>query len=100
MNFITVIRFVALLSTGHLAGIFLGWRMGPSFAAPTIPISSFVQFQQVVHTHYVRFMPILQIAAVLSSLTWLFLLRFSARSGNCGSDLCVCANSRDQCAHQ
>jgi uncharacterized membrane protein len=80
MSFITIIRFIALLSTGLLAGIFLGWRMGASFAAPTIPVSAFVQFQQVVHMHYVRFMPILQIAAVLSTLTWLFLLRSSARS--------------------
>ncbi len=80
MKFIIVIRFVALLSTGLLAGIFLGWRMGASFALPTLPASSFVQFQQVVHGYYVRFMPILQIAATLSSLTWLFLLRSSARS--------------------
>ena len=80
MTFITVTRFVALLSTGLLAGIFLGYRMGASFALPTLPVSSFVQFQQVVHVYYVRFMPILQIAAVLSSLTWLFLLRSSARS--------------------
>ena len=80
MNLIPVIRLIALLSTGLLAGVFLGWRMGPSFALPILPASSFVQFQQVVHVHYVRFMPILQIVAVLSSLTWLYLLRSSARS--------------------
>jgi uncharacterized membrane protein len=80
MNLNFVIRFIALLSTGLLAGIFLGWRMGPSFALPTLPASSFVQFQQVVHGYYVRFMPILQIVAVLSSLTWLFSLRSSVGS--------------------
>jgi uncharacterized membrane protein len=80
MKLASVIRFIALLSTGLLAGIFLGWRMGPSVALPTLPATSFVQFQQVVHGYYVRFMPILQIAAVLSSLTWLFFLRSSAGS--------------------
>ena len=80
MNLMAVVRFIALLSTGLLAGIFLGWRMGASVAAPTIPVSSFVQFQQVVHSYYVRFMPVLQIAAVLSSLIWLLLLRSSAGS--------------------
>lgn len=80
MKLIIVIRFVALLSTGLLAGVFLGYRMGASFALPTLPASSFVQFQQVVHGYYVRLMPILQIAAVLSSLTWLYLLRSSART--------------------
>jgi uncharacterized membrane protein len=80
MNLISIVRFIALLSTGLLAGIFLGGRMGASFAAPVLPFSSFIQFQQIVHVHYVRFMPILQIAAVLSSLTWLFLLRSSPRS--------------------
>jgi uncharacterized membrane protein len=80
MNLIIVIRFVALLSTGLLAGVFLGYRMGASFALPTLPAPSFVKFQQVVHRYYVRLMPILQIAAVLSSLAWLYLLRSSARS--------------------
>ena len=80
MTFITVIRFVALLSTGLLAGIFLGYRMGASIALPTLPASSFVKFQQVVHVYYVRMMPVLQALAVLSVLTWLFSLRSSARS--------------------
>ena len=73
MNFITVIHFVALLSTGLLAGTFLGDRLGASFARPSLPASSFVQFQQIQHVYFVRVMPILQIAAVLSSLTWSFL---------------------------
>ena len=45
--------------------------------ALALPTSSFVQLQQIQHVHFVRFMPVLQIAAVLSALVWLFLLRAS-----------------------
>ncbi|SYZ72277.1 membrane hypothetical protein [Candidatus Zixiibacteriota bacterium] len=77
MTLLNATSFIALLSTGLLAGIFFGNRMGTSFALPTIPVSSFVQFQQTIHKKYVRFMPPLQIIAILSSLIWLYLLRFS-----------------------
>jgi uncharacterized membrane protein len=75
MSLISVIRLVALISSGLLAGIFLGDRVGLGFARPALPPSSFVQLQQIQHVHFVRFMPVLQIAAVLSALIWLFLLR-------------------------
>ena len=80
MSLRSIIRFVALVSTGLLAGIFLGDRMGLGFARPALPASSFVQLQQIQHVHFVRMMPVLQIAALLSTLTWLFLLRSSVRS--------------------
>ncbi len=80
MSLISVIRFVALLSTGLLAGIFLGDRVGVGFARAALPPSSFVQLQQIQHVHFVRFMPVLQIAALLSTLIWLFLLRGSVRT--------------------
>jgi uncharacterized membrane protein len=80
MSLISVVRFVALLSTGLLAGIFLGDRVGLGFARPALPTSAFVQLQQIQHLHFVRFMPVLQIAAVLSTLIWLFLLRSDVRS--------------------
>jgi uncharacterized membrane protein len=80
MSLFSIIRFVALVSTGLLAGIFLGDRMGLGFARPALPASSFVQLQQIQHVHFVRMMPVLQIAALLSTLTWLFLLRSSVRS--------------------
>ena len=80
MSVISIVRFVALLSTGLLAGIFLGDRVGLGFARPALPTSSFVQLQQIQHVHFVRFMPVLQIAAVLSTLIWLFLLRSNVRT--------------------
>ena len=80
MNLLPIIRFIALVTTGLLAGIFLGDRMGLGFARPALPVSSFVQLQQIQHVHFVRMMPVLQIAALLSTLTWLFLLRSEVRS--------------------
>jgi len=79
MTLIITTSVVALLSTGLLSGILLGNRMGASIALPNLPDSSFVRFQQVVHLHYVRIMPVLQIAAILSSLALVFLLRNSVR---------------------
>jgi uncharacterized membrane protein len=80
MNLLPIVRFVALVATGLLAGIFLGDRMGLGFARLALPASSFVQLQQIQHVHFVRMMPVLQIAALLSTLTWLFLLRSDVRS--------------------
>jgi hypothetical protein len=40
------LRFVTLLSTGLLAGILFGDRMGASLARPELSPSSFVTFQQ------------------------------------------------------
>ena len=90
MRLITLTRFVAMVSAGLLAGIFLGHRMGATFALPTLPASSFVQFQQVVHVHYVQFMPVLQIAATFGSLIWLFLIRGRPRTAEFAL-LTVCA---------
>jgi uncharacterized membrane protein len=80
MSLLSIIRFIALVSTGLLAGIFLGDRMGLGFARPALPTSSFVQLQQIQHVYFVRMMPVLQMAALLSTLTWLLLLRSSVRS--------------------
>jgi uncharacterized membrane protein len=75
MSVLDVVRFVALFSTGLLAGIFLGDRMGASFARPALSPSSFVQFQQILHTHVVKVMPILMGIAILDSVAWLVLIR-------------------------
>ena len=80
MRFLAVVRFVAVLSAGLVAGIFLGDRMGASFARPTLSPSSFVTFQQIQHAHFVKMMPILIGIAVLSSAAWLVLIR--ARMGS------------------
>jgi uncharacterized membrane protein len=72
---LTIVRVVAILSTGLLAGIFVGYRAGPQPALHKLSLSSFIQFQQGVHVRYVRFMPVLNAAAVLSVIAWLVLIR-------------------------
>lgn len=75
MRALVAVRFVAVFSTGLLAGIFFGDRMGASFARPALSPSSFVTFQQVQHVHFVRMMPFLVGIAILASIVWLVLIR-------------------------
>jgi uncharacterized membrane protein len=75
MDLLAVVRVVAVVCAGLKAGIFLGHRAGPQYALQKLSPSGFVQFQQVVHTHFVRFMPPLTMAALLAALTWLVSLR-------------------------
>ena len=75
MRVLGVARFGAVLFTGLVAGIFLGDRMGASFARPALSPSSFVTFQQIQHAHFVKMMPILIGIAILSSAAWLVLIR-------------------------
>ena len=66
MSALAVVRFAAVLTTGLLAGIFVGDRMGASFARPALPLSSFVRLQQIQHVHFAKMMPILLGIAILS----------------------------------
>ena len=77
-------RVVALTCTGLLAGIFLGHRAGPQHALHALSGSSFVQFQQLVHVQYVRFMPPLTSAALLAAVVWLVSARSTWRSPEFG----------------
>ena len=63
-----------------LAGIYFGYGAGPQYALQALSASSFVQFQQVVHVHYVTFMPILVLAALLAAVVWLVMIRSQWRS--------------------
>lgn len=80
MRALPAIRFVAVFSTGLLAGILFGDRMGASFARPALSPSGFVTFQQTQHMHFVRMMPVLMGIAVLSSMAWLVLIRSRLRT--------------------
>jgi uncharacterized membrane protein len=75
MDAATLVRVVALTCAGMLAGIFFGYRMGAYYALQKISSSSFVQFQQEVHVHYVKLMPPLNLCALLAALAWLFMER-------------------------
>ena len=75
MSVLLVVRIVAIVCAGLLAGIYVGHRAGAQLALPKLSQSSFVQFQQVVHVHYVRFMPVLNLTALLTALAWLAMIR-------------------------
>ena len=76
----TVVRVVAIACAGVLAGIYFGYGAGPQYALQALRASSFVQFQQVVHVHYVTFMPILVVVALLAAVVWLVMIRSQRRS--------------------
>lgn len=80
MDLLMILRVMAVVSAGLLAGIFLGHRAGVQFALPELSASSFVQLQQIIHVHYVRFMPPLVLTALLSSILWLVMIRSQWRS--------------------
>jgi UDP-N-acetylmuramyl pentapeptide phosphotransferase/UDP-N-acetylglucosamine-1-phosphate transferase len=80
VRFLAVVRFPAVLSAGLVAGVFLGDRMGASFARRALSSSSFVTFQQIQHAHFVKMMPTLIGIAILASVAWLVLIR--ARMGS------------------
>jgi uncharacterized membrane protein len=80
MGLVTILRVVAVVSVGLLAGIFLGYRVGVQYALPELSASSFVQLQQIIHVHYARFMPPLVLTALLSSVLWLVMIRSQWRT--------------------
>jgi uncharacterized membrane protein len=72
---LTIVRLIALVFTGLLAGIFLGDRAGAKNGRVALSPSSFVEYQQAVHRVFARMMPPLSIGAVLAGLAWLYLGR-------------------------
>jgi len=72
---LNITRFINLLSTGLFTGILFGDRMGVSPVRPTLSASCFTQFQQGLHSHFVRLMPILISISILSGITAMILLR-------------------------
>jgi uncharacterized membrane protein len=70
-----IVQLVSVFTTGLLAGIFFGDRMGNSYARPKLPPSAFVTFQQVQNVRFARMMPLPILAALVSDAMWLVLLR-------------------------
>jgi len=69
------VQLVSVFTTGLLAGIFFGDRMGNSYARPKLSASAFVTFQQVQNVRFARMMPLPILAALVSDVLWLVLLR-------------------------
>lgn len=70
-----IVRLIALVSTGLVAGIFLGDRAGSKNGRMLLGPSSFVEFQQAVHRVFIRMMPPLTISAAVAGVGWLALDR-------------------------
>ena len=80
MNLLVIVRVVAVVCAGLLAGIYFGYRAGDYYALQKLSASNFVQFQQVIHMHFARFMPPLVLTALLAALAWLVMLRSQWKS--------------------
>ena len=51
MDVLTIVRVIAVVCAGLLAGIFFGYRTGAYYSLQKLSPSSFVQFQQGLHLH-------------------------------------------------
>jgi uncharacterized membrane protein len=74
MGLLTILRVVAVVSAGLLAGIFLGHRAGLHYALSELNPSSFVRLGQTMYAHNARFMPSLVFTAPASSVLWLVMV--------------------------
>ena len=71
-----VIRVVAALSSGLMAGLLFGDWLGPSFARSAMGTTSFIEFQQIVHINYLLVLPALSTIAAGAPVLWLVALRW------------------------
>ena len=75
MGLLPILRVVAVVSAGLLAGIFLGHRLGLHYVLPQLSPSSFVQLAQTMYAHNAKVMPSLVSAALASNVLWLMMAR-------------------------
>ena len=75
---ITASRVVAILLAGLMTGLLFGDWLGPSFARAEMPLSGFVQFQQIIHYKYLKVLPAVSLLAILAPVVWMVLARRDA----------------------
>ena len=71
----TIVPIIAILCSGLMSGLLFGDWLGPSYARAEMSVSSFVQFQQIVHLQYLRVLPALSSIALAAPSLWLILSR-------------------------
>lgn len=81
MNILSATRVVAILCSGLMAGLLFGDWLGPAFARSAMSVSSFIEFQQIVHINYLLTLPALSTIALATPILWLVLLRTRRDSG-------------------
>ena len=62
---ISMVRIAAVLCAGIMTGLLFGDWLGPSFARARMPLSGFVQFQQIIHYNYLKVLPAFSLAALI-----------------------------------
>src|SRR5215218_8145962 len=72
---ITALRIVSILFAGLMTGLLFGDWLGPSFARSQMPLSGFVQFQQIIHYNYLKVLPGVSLVALVAPIAWLILVR-------------------------
>lgn len=80
MDALHVVRVIAVVCTGLLAGIYFGYRAGVYHALQELTASSFVQFQRVVHVRYIKVLPVLLLSALVAVTVWLVMIWSQAGS--------------------
>ena len=75
------VKMIFLLFSGLVAGILIGY-LASRPARSTLSPSSFVQYQQIVHTYYQPMMQVLMLGAILVGIVWLIMLRREVRSAS------------------
>jgi uncharacterized membrane protein len=84
MSVLTIVRVIAILSSGLSAGIIFGDRMGNSFARPSLSAAEFIRFQKIQNIYFARMMPVVLLTAIGSGLAWLIRTRADWNSPQCG----------------
>ena len=79
MKILWIVRVIAVVTIGLLAGIYLNDRAS-AYARDGLSASSFVQYQQMVHVSFVKMMPPLLFGALAAGIIWLLLVRLQWRS--------------------
>ena len=75
MSRIGVVRIIAVLSSGLMAGLLFGDWLGPAFARAAMSMSSTIEFQQIIHTNYLLTLPALSTIALGTAILWLVMVR-------------------------
>lgn len=74
MDPLQVVRVIAVVCTGLLAGIYFGYRVGVYHALQDLTASNFVRFQRVVHVRYIKVLPVLLLSALVAAVVWLVMI--------------------------
>ena len=75
MNRLSITRVIAVCSSGIMAGLLFGDWLGPAFARSAMNVSSFIEFQQIVHINYLLTLPALSTLALAAPVLWLVMVR-------------------------